>query len=269
MEEEYGLSLKIENKEIIAENWNRLRIEVENSGDGIIRQIVLRIPERKGVDVKGLGDINQLNPKEKKIIDSIIIRPVMMTKLPLEFIVWFIDSKDKFRQIKREILMVVKREISMVVKPPQRLCGLLRVCPQPDVDETEEYFEAHAFTKQQMDDLRDAIEEVFESEELKEFHNLKPYHPEKVIGSRKFLLCKICEKIRSTRFGFYEISDQNPNVMLELGMAIAFGKPSLILVSKGAEIPSDLRGIDRVEYESFKDLTMKLKESISGFLKSV
>ena len=261
MEAEYDLSLRIKNKEVIAENWNRLRIEVENSSEGIIRNISLGLSESKGADSRELTSvIEQLDPKESKVIDRTLIRPVKMGELPLVFSVWFFDSKDNFVQM--------KREIPMVVKPPQRLCGLLGKCSQPDVVETEEYFEAHAFTKQEMDDLRDAIEKAFESEELKEFRNLKPYHPEKEVTS-KILLCKICEKIRSTRFGFYEISTQNPNVMLELGMAIAFGKPSLILVSKGAEIPSDLRGIDRVEYESFKDLTMKLKESISGFLESI
>lgn len=43
---EKDLSLRIKNRVVIAENWNRLRIEVENSSRGIISNIVLRIPER-------------------------------------------------------------------------------------------------------------------------------------------------------------------------------------------------------------------------------
>lgn len=260
MEEEYDLSLRIKNKELIAEYWNRLRIEVENSSDGIIRNISLGLSESKGVDGRELTSaIERLDPKERRIIDRTLIRPIEMEELPLVFNVWFFDSKDKFRQM--------SRVISMVVKPPQRRCGLLGICPKPEVDETEEYFEAHSFTTSQMDDLRGAIEEIFESENLREFRNLKPYHPEEEV-KRKIILCKICEKIRSTRFGFYEISDQNPNVMLELGMAIAFGKPSIIIVKEGYKIPSNLRGVDSVKYKSLKDLKQKLKQSIHGFLQS-
>jgi hypothetical protein len=261
MEKEYDLTLTIKNKEVFAESWNRIRIEVENISDRPIGQITLRFEAITGADSKELiNTIDQLNPKERVILDSTLIKPVMMEELALSLLVWFMDSERNLVQI--------EKKIPIVVRPPQRFCGLLSVCSRLDVDATEEYFEAHAFGRQGMDDLRDAIEKTFESEELKDFRNLKPYHPEKEVTS-DILLCKICEKIRSTRFGFYEISSQNPNVMLELGMAVAFGKPSIILVKKGCEIPSDLEGLtSRVDYESFKDLTAKLKERLYDFLHS-
>lgn len=120
------------------------------------------------------------------------------------------------------------------------------------------YFVAHAFSKEKIDDLRSAIEAS-----LEEFH-LKPYYADQEIRSQH-ILCKICEKIRSSRFGIFKISDLNPNVTLELGMAYGSGKNALLIAKKGSEIPADLDGMDRLEYESLKDLTEKLRTKTKEF----
>ena len=43
--------------------------------------------------------------------------------------------------------------------------------------------------------------------------------------------CKICEMIQTCAYGIADISNNNPNVLLELGMMIALGKPAIILIS--------------------------------------
>jgi hypothetical protein len=74
------------------------------------------------------------------------------------------------------------------------------------------------------------------------------------------ILDKITRMIHEADFSLFDISDWNPNVTLELGVAKESGKPWYILIdpskSTGAihEAPSDLRGFDRVQYGSFDEL---------------
>lgn len=129
-----------------------------------------------------------------------------------------------------------------------------------------EYFVAHSFVKEEMDDLRSAIREALDG------YQLEPYYADNELR-QAHILCKICEKIRKTRFGIYDVSGEkstgrpNPNVTLELGMAYGFGQKVILIARKGSKL-SDISGIDRIEYQSYKELTKELKKKIDGFLKS-
>ena len=80
---------------------------------------------------------------------------------------------------------------------------------------------------------------------------------------------KIVPKIRSTRFGIYDLSNPDkPNVFLELGVAIGMGKPYLIICERGTKLPSDVLGLDRIEYESYVDLTRQLKAKVAKALRA-
>lgn len=74
------------------------------------------------------------------------------------------------------------------------------------------------------------------------------------------ILDKITKMIHEADLSLFDISDWNPNVTLELGIAKASGKPWYILIdpsrSTGGirEAPADLRGFDRVQYGSFDQL---------------
>ena len=46
------------------------------------------------------------------------------------------------------------------------------------------------------------------------------------------LFCDICRMIQSSSYGIFDISGLNPNVLLELGMALSLGKPVFVLVRK-------------------------------------
>ncbi len=54
------------------------------------------------------------------------------------------------------------------------------------------------------------------------------------------------------------ISGKNPNVMYELGYAERLGKPSILMIDKAAEIPSDIRHINHLIYTSVEDAREKL-----------
>ena len=76
------------------------------------------------------------------------------------------------------------------------------------------------------------------------------------------ILQKILSYIRSSDFSVFDISSWNPNVTLELGIALALSDNWYICFNPKetdlAEVPSDIRGIDRIQYVSFTDLEDKL-----------
>ena len=61
------------------------------------------------------------------------------------------------------------------------------------------------------------------------------------------IYCDICHQIQSANVVLFDVSTHNPNVILELGIAIGTGKYVFILRSKHYKLPpsslSDLRGI--------------------------
>lgn len=156
----------------------------------------------------------------------------------------------------------VKREVAKITvkaKPKIIHCPLTgSKCEKYIETQPNMYFVAHAFTKESKDDLRGAIENA-----LKDF-NFEPYYADQEIRSQH-ILCKICEKIQCSNFGIFDISDKNPNVTLELGMAWGLGMKALLIAKSGSKIPADLDGLDRLEYVSFRDLTKKLRTKIGDY----
>jgi hypothetical protein len=121
------------------------------------------------------------------------------------------------------------------------------------------YFVAHAFIKKKREKLRKAIEKALGKFEL------TPYYADEEVRSQH-VACKICEKIRCSKFGIFDISGRNPNVMLELGIAWGFGKKALIIKEKTAHTPSDLEGLDRLDYGNYRELAKKIKTKIKSFV---
>jgi hypothetical protein len=76
------------------------------------------------------------------------------------------------------------------------------------------------------------------------------------------ILQKIISYIRASDFSLFDISGWNPNVTLELGIAIADGDNWYICFNPDKtpidEVPSDIKGIDRIQYSSFTELEEKL-----------
>lgn len=82
--------------------------------------------------------------------------------------------------------------------------------------------------------------------------------------------CKICEMIQSCVYGIADLTGELPNVVLELGMMLALGKPVIILRKKGAkkelELPSDVRAIEAIPFEEYIDILKPLKEMAETLL---
>lgn len=77
------------------------------------------------------------------------------------------------------------------------------------------------------------------------------------------IMKKIETFIRGSDFSIFDISGWNPNVTIELGFAMAVGDQWYIAIDHSKteikEVPSDLRGLDRIEYASYSELQTKLK----------
>jgi len=76
------------------------------------------------------------------------------------------------------------------------------------------------------------------------------------------IMKKIETYIRGSDFSIFDISGWNPNVTLELGFAMAIGDQWFIAIDPSKtdvnEVPSDLRGLDRIQYSSYTELAGKL-----------
>ena len=85
--------------------------------------------------------------------------------------------------------------------------------------------------------------------------------------------CKLCEIMQCCAYGMADITGYNPNVLLELGMMLALGKPAIILCKKGEEeqlkLPSDLNAIEVLLFEDHIDIIDQLKAIAASLPQSV
>jgi len=123
-------------------------------------------------------------------------------------------------------------------------------------------FVAHPFTKPFTPaDLRPIIKDVLAAQGKRAV-----FADEQVTSQH--ILQKICGQIQTSLFGIYDISLWRPNVTLELGLAIGLFRPYLILLDKrhSDDLPSDIKGFDRIDYASLADLETQLAEKLPGFI---
>lgn len=81
--------------------------------------------------------------------------------------------------------------------------------------------------------------------------------------SNLHILDKIKGYIVDSAFGIYDITAWNPNVALELGLALGLNRTAYIAFdpskTNADDVPSDLRGMDRLQYSSFSDLEARIE----------
>ena len=106
------------------------------------------------------------------------------------------------------------------------------------------------------DDYRGVFDEATQDFEI-DF-----YFADELLTNRH-VLEKIVALIDEARFSLFDITLWNPNVTLELGIAIGRRRPYFLLFDRSRRrtgVPSDLAGIDRVEYGSYTQLRAGLYE---------
>jgi hypothetical protein len=80
--------------------------------------------------------------------------------------------------------------------------------------------------------------------------------------TNQHVLAKITTYIRDADISLFDITGWNPNVALELGIAVGLGRRYFILLNhkldQNKDVPSDIKGIDRVQYSSNSELEAKI-----------
>lgn len=81
------------------------------------------------------------------------------------------------------------------------------------------------------------------------------------------LLCKVCQLIQTCKYGIADISEESLNIPFELGLMYGLGKSCVILKKKNAKQPSDVQGIEYIQYENTDELNNQLKDWLKENIK--
>lgn len=72
--------------------------------------------------------------------------------------------------------------------------------------------------------------------------------------------------ILSSAFAIFDLTEANPNVFLELGIAVAARKPVYIICRRGTgDLPADVRGIQRLDYSDAETLASELQRCVAPY----
>jgi hypothetical protein len=151
------------------------------------------------------------------------------------------------------------------------LCSGYIFQPTPD-----QYFVSHGFDPDTLVDWREAIVDTLSRENILP-STLKPYFSgDSILGG--FRLCGLCEKLYSASFSLFLLpAKANPNVYIELGIAIGLDKPFFLVQEREAMLPPFLDGLGLYTQQGSlramrRELGGKIKEYNFGavrFLKDV
>jgi Caspase domain len=102
--------------------------------------------------------------------------------------------------------------------------------------------------------LIDTLMEGLAYQQLKVYRPINDY-------SNGFTLCKIAAKIQTTRFSIFELTKAaNPNVYLEIGVAIGLNRPMIRIKEAEAEISRLLEGLENYNLKSYRSLKKDLSD---------
>lgn len=100
---------------------------------------------------------------------------------------------------------------------------------------------------------------------------LIPQRADEIYGART-IMKDIWESIRTCRMALSEMTGRNPNVLYEVGLCHAIGKPVVMITQTMDDIPFDLKGFRCIVYQTeapnwAEELRRKIKETIFATLK--
>jgi len=136
-------------------------------------------------------------------------------------------------------------------------------CPKPITIEEKSFFLAEA-EKPESDKQwrREVLTTVLEREHQ---YKIRSALDESDVNA---FTCKICEMIQTCAYGVADITGSNPNVLLELGMMIALGKTTIILVKREQEqelkLPSDIIDKEVIPFSDYTEIMPKLRQMVQN-----
>ena len=102
---------------------------------------------------------------------------------------------------------------------------------------------------------------------ISEKHNIGCIRADQLPGSGHDLLAKIHHLINRAEVVVAEISECSPNVFYEIGYAVGVQKLPLLLIAKGKKVPTDLQGLEVVQYRNTIDGIVDLKKDFAAHLR--
>jgi hypothetical protein len=127
----------------------------------------------------------------------------------------------------------------------------------PDI-KADQAFLAIPF-KREFDDVSKKVKEVFKKKKI----NVRRIDDR---FANTALLCEICNLIQESKFFIADISELNPNVFFELGLAHGLSRIVIIINDKNAKIPADISAPIRIIYDRkcltdfSKELLQKIRD---------
>lgn len=124
-------------------------------------------------------------------------------------------------------------------------------CPKNPILEKNKVFIGMPFRDEYVNDFEFGLKPALEKSEKVCFR------ADDKIENRD-VMCKICEEMQKSNYLIFNISDHNPNVMLELGLSYGLGKETIIIKDKKTRNISDLSNTEYIEYVHAIDLRDKI-----------
>jgi hypothetical protein len=119
------------------------------------------------------------------------------------------------------------------------------------VERVKKYFVGHSLTPENVKDLRRVIDGVFSP------RGYVPYYADKPLQVQS-LLFNICQKIYLADFCVFDLSLSSPNVYLELGIALGFNRPVILIARDIVALPSFLTSDIVMRYTDYADVEAQL-----------
>lgn len=98
---------------------------------------------------------------------------------------------------------------------------------------------------------------------------LNPLRADEIYGDKR-VMSDVWRALRSSRLVVAEVTGKNANVLYELGMAHALGKPVIIVTGQREDVPFDLRDIRYIVYDKNQpDWGQRLEETLKKTLQKL
>ena len=82
------------------------------------------------------------------------------------------------------------------------------------------------------------------------------------------IMCKICFEIQKSEYAIINVSDWNPNVLFELGLCYGTNVKTIIIKDRRKSIPSNLQGVEYIEYSNSANLKKNLIKAFEKLISS-
>lgn len=184
-----------------------------------------------------------ISKQEIRVLVGLIIKKrELLSGYIAEVLAYF----ESIEEILKKVVILPKHNLFKRIKCP--ITGEL--CSKPTDPESNEVFVGLQFTSEYYNtkNLKEVLTEALGAYGLKPFfadEHFEPVH----------ISCEICHKIQKVSICIFDISDSNPNVMFELGLACTQGKIAVLLAKQGSQGTkiSDLAGFHRIQYGDLID----------------